>query len=219
MEQHRATSHVRWVILGLLTVISFVAYLLRTNMSVAGERIMTDVGLTPVQLGWVLAAFAWGYAPLPAPRRHAGRPCWAAAEALALVAGPLGRAQLSWWRWCRAGRRAARSSCIASLVALRFLMGAAQAPLFPVLGGLRHRAVVPRHRVGPARTALTNAGLTLGAAATGPADRLAGAATTAGAPRSRSPRRSRSSPPAGWCWYARDEPASIRAVRAGASSR
>jgi len=53
---------VRWRILALIFAASFVAYLLRTNMSVAGERMIGDLGLTQVQLGAVLAAFAWGYA-------------------------------------------------------------------------------------------------------------------------------------------------------------
>ena len=43
------------------------AYLLRTNMSVAGERMMGDLGLTQVQLGVVLAAFAWSYAAFQFP--------------------------------------------------------------------------------------------------------------------------------------------------------
>ena len=55
-------TSVRWTILVLLFVSSFVAYVLRTNMSIAGERMMADLGLTHIQLGMVLASFAWGYA-------------------------------------------------------------------------------------------------------------------------------------------------------------
>ncbi len=55
-------SHVRWVILALLFMASFVAYVLRTNMSIAGENIMDDLGLSKIQLGMVFSAFAWGYA-------------------------------------------------------------------------------------------------------------------------------------------------------------
>jgi sugar phosphate permease len=55
-------THVRWSILALLFMASFVAYMLRTNMSIAGERMMTDLGLSTIQLGMVLSAFAWGYA-------------------------------------------------------------------------------------------------------------------------------------------------------------
>ncbi len=55
-------SSIRWVILALLFLASFVAYVLRTNMSVAGETMMKDLGLLPDPAGFVLAAFAWGYA-------------------------------------------------------------------------------------------------------------------------------------------------------------
>lgn len=60
-------SHVRWNILALLVLLSFVAYLLRTNMSIAGDRMMGDLGLSQVQLGWILPAFAWGYAIFQLP--------------------------------------------------------------------------------------------------------------------------------------------------------
>lgn len=60
-SDHRSTQ-VRWVILALLFMASFVAYILRTNMSIAGENMMADLGLSKIQLGMVLSAFAWGYA-------------------------------------------------------------------------------------------------------------------------------------------------------------
>jgi MFS transporter, ACS family, glucarate transporter len=44
-----------------LVLASFVSYLLRSNLSIAGERLIVDLGLTKVQLGAILAAFAWGY--------------------------------------------------------------------------------------------------------------------------------------------------------------
>ena len=53
---------IRWRICALMTVVSFVAYLLRTNMSVAGVPMSAELGLSHVQLGVVLAGFAWGYA-------------------------------------------------------------------------------------------------------------------------------------------------------------
>src|SRR5512147_585227 len=55
-------SQARWSILALLFAASFIAYILRTNMSIAGEAMMGELGLSQVQLGIVLAAFAWGYA-------------------------------------------------------------------------------------------------------------------------------------------------------------
>ncbi|MBW2715802.1 MAG: MFS transporter, partial [Deltaproteobacteria bacterium] len=53
---------VRWLILCLIVVASFIAYVLRTNMSVVGKTMITDLGMTEVQLGMVFSAFAAGYA-------------------------------------------------------------------------------------------------------------------------------------------------------------
>src|SRR4030095_4380028 len=113
-------------------------------MSVAGEALMPDLGLSKLQLGMVLAAFAWGYAifqfpggvfgELIAARRalrvvqFGGRRClammvvaWGLLNALVgLLPGP---------------SVLAPSVLLALLVVLRFLMGAAQAPLYPVTGG------------------------------------------------------------------------------------
>ena len=40
----------------------FVSYLLRTNVSVVGEAMITDLGLSEIQFGAILSAFAVGYA-------------------------------------------------------------------------------------------------------------------------------------------------------------
>ena len=53
-------SWVRWRIFALFFSVGFTAYLLRTNMSIAGPSIMKDFGMTEFQLGIVLGAFAWG---------------------------------------------------------------------------------------------------------------------------------------------------------------
>ena len=49
-------TNVRWRVCILIAVASFVAYVLRTNMSVAGAPMSEDLGLSQVQLGVVLAA-------------------------------------------------------------------------------------------------------------------------------------------------------------------
>ena len=56
-----ASSNVRWRILLLIVVASFVSYFLRTNMSIAGPIMIEELGLTEMQLGIVLSAFALGY--------------------------------------------------------------------------------------------------------------------------------------------------------------
>jgi ACS family glucarate transporter-like MFS transporter len=144
---------------------SFVAYILRTNMSVAGEPMAADLRLSHVQLGFILSGWAWGYAAFQFPGgvlgdRLGGR---RTVTGLALAWGGLnllvafvpGRAVLP------------IASVIAILVLLRFLMGAAQAPLFPVVGGRMLACWFP---VGgwALPNALQNVGITFGAAATGP---------------------------------------------------
>ncbi len=157
-------GHVRWNILAVLVAMSFVAYVLRTNMSVAGESMMGELGLSQVELGMVLAAFAWGYALFQFPGGVFGdifgprrvltwiAVCWGIANlAIGLVPG----ADL-----------AGPGVLLVSLIALRFAMGVVQAPVFPVVAGTIRNWFPPGGWALP--NALSNAGLTLGAAATGP---------------------------------------------------
>jgi ACS family glucarate transporter-like MFS transporter len=156
---------VRWHVVGLLVLASFVAYILRTNMSVAGERMSAELGLSKVQLGVVLAAFAWGYAIFQFPGgvfgdRLGGR------RALTTIVVLWGVLNLLVGLLPGAGVLPV-NGILAALVVLRFLMGAVQAPLYPVTSGgvTYHWLPVSAWAI---TNGLTNAGLTLGAAATGP---------------------------------------------------
>ena len=151
---------------------------------------MTDVGLTPVQLGWILAAFAWGYALFQLPGGMLGD-VLGGRRALALVAGLWGALNVL-VALVPSGAAQGSLVVIASLVTLRFLMGAAQAPLFPVLGGSVIARWFPvsglgpperddQHRLHPGRRGHRSAGRLAGAGL-----RLAGlvrAHRAAGAPR------------------------------------
>lgn len=57
-SSHLSSSGIRWRILALLVFASFVAHALRSNLSIAGERMIGELGLTKLQLGDILAAFA-----------------------------------------------------------------------------------------------------------------------------------------------------------------
>lgn len=158
-------SWVRWRICALMVAASFVAYILRTNMSVAGEPMAGDLQLSHVQLGFILSGWAWGYALFQFPGgvlgdRLGGRRM---ITGLALAWGVLNLLVAF-----VPGRAAVPiASVIAILVLLRFLMGAAQAPLFPVVGGRMLACWFP---VGgwALPNGLQNVGITFGAAATGP---------------------------------------------------
>jgi ACS family glucarate transporter-like MFS transporter len=205
------SSHVRWNVLALLVILSFIAYLLRTNLSVAGERMMGDLGISQVQLGWVLAAFAWGYAIFQWPggllaERMGGR------KALTLIAVLWGLLNLL-VAFVPKSSAAGPFVIVTTLAALRFLMGVAQAPLFPAVGGHTIARWFPVSGWA-LPNALTNAGLTLGAAATGPLIVLLiqsfGWRGSFGL-----------TAPLGllfawvWWWYGRDEPAHHSAVAPG----
>ncbi len=76
-ENHpNANSHqaldVRWKILAILAIASFISYVLRTNLSFAAPEMMDDLGLDEVQWGWVLAGVHGGLRLVPVSRRHPG---------------------------------------------------------------------------------------------------------------------------------------------------
>jgi sugar phosphate permease len=52
---------VRFAILLSLSLMYFIAYIDRTNISVAAPLMATELGLTKTQLGWVFSAFAYPY--------------------------------------------------------------------------------------------------------------------------------------------------------------
>lgn len=58
---------VRFLLVFLLFVLSTVAFLDRTNISIAGVGLGQEYGLTKVQLGWVFSAFLIGYAGFQIP--------------------------------------------------------------------------------------------------------------------------------------------------------
>jgi ACS family glucarate transporter-like MFS transporter len=153
------------VILALLFVASFVAYVLRINMSIAGEGIKNDLGLSDLQLGLVFSAFAWGYAIFQFPGGVFGD-LLGSRRALTLIAVLWGLLTLA--TGLVPGAAVVSTALILTmLVGLRFLVGVAQAPLFPVTCGGTIGSWFPVS--GWAfPNGLTSTGVTLGAAATAP---------------------------------------------------
>ena len=161
----RRPTAVRWRICVLMMVVSFVAYILRSNMSVAGVPMSADLGLSHVQFGAVLAAFAWGYAIFQFPGGLFGDVI-GARRALAILALLWGACNLlvAFVPGTVAG---SATVVVLALIALRFLMGAAQAPAFPILGGGTTCHWFPESGWA-LPNALQNFGATFGAAAAGP---------------------------------------------------
>lgn len=151
--------------IGLACVASFIAYILRINMSVAGEALAADLRLSRVQLGLVLGAFAWGYALFQFPGGLLGDR-FGARRALTVVVVAWGLCNLL--PGVLPGTAVLPPLALVGLLAgLRFLMGAAQAPLYPIIGGATIRLWFPVSAWG-LPNAVTNAGAAFGSAAAGP---------------------------------------------------
>ena len=153
---------VRWFILALILVASFIAYVLRSNMSIVGPTIMNDIGFSEMQLGMVLSAFSLSYAIFQIPSGVFGGRLGSrvAVAAIAIVWGAITIA----FGLIPGSGVASVGVVVACLVVLRFLMGVAQAPIFPVTGATT-ADWFPIGQWG-LPLGLSSTGLTLGAAAT-----------------------------------------------------
>ncbi|HYM06210.1 MAG TPA: MFS transporter [Terriglobales bacterium] len=120
-----STSHMRWVLVCWLFVLSAVSYLDRVNISVAGRSIATEYGLSNVQLGYVFSAMLVGYALF---QTVGGRLADRFGPRRVLTAGVV------WWG-IFTGLTALVPSTIGGalflFIAIRFLLGAGEAVVYP----------------------------------------------------------------------------------------
>jgi MFS transporter, ACS family, glucarate transporter len=118
-------THVRFFLAFWLFVLSGVAFLDRTNISIAGLQISAEYGLGNQRLGWIFSAFLIGYAGFQLP---AG---WLAARfgpRRVLTIGVL------WWGVATALTALLPSGiahAVALLIAIRFALGAGEAVIYP----------------------------------------------------------------------------------------
>src|ERR1700712_2905472 len=108
-----------------LFLLSAIAYLDRTNVSIAGTQISREFGLGNVRLGWVFSAFLIGYA---ASQILAG---W-----LAMRFGPRRVLAIGvlWWGVFTAMTAVISpkiGGALALLIAIRFSLGAGEAVVYP----------------------------------------------------------------------------------------
>jgi ACS family glucarate transporter-like MFS transporter len=120
-----AKGRLRWLLIGWMFMVSAVAYLDRVNVSIAGQALQKDHGLTDVQLGWVFSAFLIGYALFQVPGG------WLAdrfGPRLVISAGVV------WWglfTTLTALVPSGMASSLALLIGTRFVLGLGEAVLFP----------------------------------------------------------------------------------------
>jgi ACS family glucarate transporter-like MFS transporter len=132
---------VRWLLVFWLFVLSAVSFLDRTNISIAGSSLATDYGLSNQQLGFVFSAFLIGYALFQTPGG------WLADK---LGARRVLTAAVLWWGVFTALVAVLKSTAAHALfffIAIRFLLGAGEAIIYPASNQFVTRWI-PTHQRG-----------------------------------------------------------------------
>lgn len=121
-------TNVRWGIVGMLFILTSINYADRAILSLAGPAAAADLGMNSVSMGYIFSAFGWSYVAAQLPGGwlldHFGSKrvyfcsllIWSIFTLLQGYVGFLG------------------GMAVAGLFALRFLVGAAEAPSFPANG-------------------------------------------------------------------------------------
>jgi len=156
------THRIRWRIYGFLFTFGFIAYFQQKGLTVAAERIMPDLHFSQVQIGWLESAFVLGYALFQFPGGILGQRVGArwlftiigAVAFLATVCTPLAPALLT------------GTFILIAMLALQFILGMAQGPIFPLSTGVMESWFAPQRWA--LIQGLQSAGLQLAAAATVP---------------------------------------------------
>jgi len=134
---------VRFRILGVLFVMCFVNYLLRNNLSIAIPSIQKEFGFTNVEIGWILGSFNFSYALLQIPGGIFGQ-VYGPRRALTFIA-------VSWGvltfltGFVPTLFAASATGVMVSLCVTRLLLGATNAPIFPVMAGAFARSAFGRY--------------------------------------------------------------------------
>ena len=118
-------GYFRWFLIFWLFILSAVAFLDRVNISIAGASIASAYHLTNVQLGTVFSALLWGYALF---QTVGGRLADRIGPRRVLTMGVI------WWGVFTAMTAAVPASISRALilfVAIRFLLGAGEAVVYP----------------------------------------------------------------------------------------
>src|SRR3954468_19670302 len=121
---------VRFRILGVLFVMCYVNYLLRNNLSIAMPSIQKEFAFSNAELGWILGSFNFTYALLQIPGGIFGQ-VLGPRRALAYLAASWGVLTFL-TGFGPALLAASATGALVSLIVTRLLLGAANAPLFPV---------------------------------------------------------------------------------------
>jgi ACS family glucarate transporter-like MFS transporter len=155
-------ARIRWRIFGFMFAFGLIAYVQRTGVTIAAERMMPDLHLSQLQIGWIEQAFVIGYAIFQLPggllgQRFGARAAFTAFGIVAFVAVMATPA---------APELASGTALFIVLIGAQLVLGIAQAGIFPVSNGV-FEAWFPARQWALVLGA-QNMGLNLGAALTPP---------------------------------------------------
>ncbi len=123
-------SSVRWFVAAMVACFAFVSYVERMNISVAAAQMMPELSLSKTAMGQIFSSFLWGYAIFQVPVGSMGD---AFGPRLTLAFAALLWGVTTLLAGFLPGRIFSGTFAVfASLLILRFLLGAAEAGTFPV---------------------------------------------------------------------------------------
>ena len=128
----RTPIRIRWWIFWYLFLLAILAFVQRTSLSIAAERMMPELHLSQMQVGWLMETYIVVYTALQIPAGALGERIGARVilvatgiiSLVATVATPLAPVLLS------------GTALFLALVLAQALLGVAQAPVFPVMMGV-----------------------------------------------------------------------------------
>lgn len=122
---------IRPLIFAMLFAFAFTGYVQRSGVSVAAERMMPELGLSQVQIGWVMTAFLLTYSVFQIPASLLGQVVGARRMLAAIGIATVLASVLT----AGAPLIATANIIFVTLLLARGLLGAAQSALFPVTSG------------------------------------------------------------------------------------
>ena len=153
---------VRWVMLAYLFGFAFVAYMQRTSFSVAAERMMPDLGISQMQLGWLMTGYLVTYTACQLPAGAFGQ--WIGARKALFISSLLALAATI--ATPLAPMLFTGAALLIVLMLTRLVLGVGHAPVFPVAVGMIESWFPVGHWGFP--NGLQTAGLHVGSAAATP---------------------------------------------------
>jgi len=155
---------VRWRFFSVIFILSFLSYMLRQHFPVAGEFMMKELAISELQMGWVYGAFFWGYLVFQIPGGILGKRF--GPRLTLLVAGGIWVIACLLFALLPGSFESSVVGTVGLLIAIRVLMGAAHAPIYPVQAAAVERWFPVGQWALP--NAVSSTGLSLGAAAAAP---------------------------------------------------